>query len=69
MEKPTVENIIDKAIAHEEIAYSFYTDFIDKVRDSASKSTLEFLANEEFKHKAKVEYLYCNAAFCQTDGG
>jgi rubrerythrin len=26
-------------------------------------------ANEELKHKEKVEYLYCNAAFPQTAGG
>lgn len=27
------------------------------------------LAGEELKHKEKVEYLYCNAAFPQTAGG
>jgi hypothetical protein len=26
-------------------------------------------AGEELRHKEKVEYLYCNAAFPQTDGG
>jgi rubrerythrin len=27
------------------------------------------MANEEMKHKEKVEYLYTNAAFPQTAGG
>ena len=27
------------------------------------------MANEEKKHKEKVEYLYSNTAFPQTDGG
>jgi hypothetical protein len=30
---------------------------------------LDRMANEELKHKEKVEYLYSNAAFPQTDGG
>ena len=27
------------------------------------------MANEEKRHKEKVEYLYTNTAFPQTDGG
>ncbi len=27
------------------------------------------MANEEMKHKEKVEYLYANTAFPQTQGG
>jgi rubrerythrin len=27
------------------------------------------MANEELKHKEKVEYLYSNTAFPQTSGG
>jgi hypothetical protein len=27
------------------------------------------MANEEMKHKEKVEYLYTNTAFPQTEGG
>ena len=27
------------------------------------------MANEELKHKEKVEYLYANTAFVQTAGG
>jgi hypothetical protein len=27
------------------------------------------MANQEIKHKEKVEYLYANTAFVQTDGG
>jgi len=27
------------------------------------------MANEEMKHKEKMEYLYTNTAFAQTEGG
>jgi hypothetical protein len=36
----------------------------DAVHDMLHK-----IANEELKHKEKMEYLYANTAFPQTDGG
>jgi len=33
------------------------------------KDLLKRLAGEELPHKEKVEYLYANTAFPQTDGG
>ncbi len=43
--------------AHRELAsYNFYKE-------------LDRMANEELKHKEKVEYLYSNAAFPQLAGG
>jgi rubrerythrin len=33
------------------------------------KNLLKQLAKEELSHKEKVEYLYANTAFPQTDGG
>ena len=33
------------------------------------KKLLSKLAQEELAHKEKAEYLYCNAAFPQTDWG
>jgi rubrerythrin len=37
--------------------------------DGSLKIILLRMANEEKKHKEKVEYLYSNTAFPQTDGG
>ncbi len=37
--------------------------------DSELKTMLSKLANEELKHKEKMEYLYANTAFPQTSGG
>lgn len=37
--------------------------------DGTVKDFLKKLANEELAHKEKVEYLYANTAFPQTDGG
>lgn len=51
-------------------SHQFYTQLADlydpgdTVRDMLLK-----IANEELKHKEKMEYLYSNTAFPQTDGG
>ena len=37
--------------------------------DSNLKEMLLKMANEELKHKEKMEYLYANTAFPQTAGG
>ncbi|MGA7146532.1 MAG: ferritin family protein [Desulfobacterales bacterium] len=51
MDKPLSE-VIDLAIQREEEAYDFYMDIISKLADSSIKDTIEFIANEEKKHKA-----------------
>jgi rubrerythrin len=51
MDKPLSE-VIDLAIQREEEAYDFYMDIISKLEDSSIKDTIEFIANEERKHKA-----------------
>ena len=51
MEK-RVSDILDIAIKREEEAYDFYMDILSKVADASVKSTLEFMAKEEKKHKA-----------------
>ena len=51
-------------------AYKFYSELAmlydtgDAVHDMLHK-----IANEELKHKEKMEDLYANTAFPQTDGG
>jgi len=37
--------------------------------DESVRETIEWIANEELKHKEKMEYLYANTAFPQTAGG
>jgi rubrerythrin len=51
MDKPLSE-IIDLAIQREEKAYDFYMDIIRKLEDPSIKDAIEFIANEEKKHKA-----------------
>ncbi|MGD8293696.1 MAG: ferritin family protein [Desulfobacterales bacterium] len=50
MEK-TIADIIDMAIQREEAAYDFYMDIHGKVEDVSVRDTVEFIANEEIKHK------------------
>lgn len=51
MDKPLSE-VIDLAIQREEEAFDFYMDIISKLEDPSIKGTIEFIANEEKKHKA-----------------
>jgi len=56
--------------AHRELqSYHFYRALADLHPDGEVKTMLLRIANEEMKHKEKVEYLYSNAAFPQTAGG
>jgi rubrerythrin len=56
--------------AHRESrSHQFYTELANMHADSELKTVLIKMANEELKHKEKMEYLYANAAFPQTAGG
>jgi len=56
--------------AHRELqSYHFYRALADLHPDGEAKTMLLRIANEEMKHKEKVEYLYSNTAFPQTAGG
>ena len=56
--------------AHREArSYQFYTELANMHGDSELKTMLLKMANEELKHKEKMEYLYANTAFPQTSGG
>ena len=50
-------------------SHKFYTELADLHTDGEAKSMLQKMANEELKHKEKMEYLYSNTAFPQTSGG
>lgn len=56
--------------AHKELeAYNFYISLSEMHPDGEVKEMLLKMANEELKHKEKVEYLYSNTAYPQTEGG
>lgn len=57
------------AAEREKASYEFYTEFAELQPEGELKRVLLKLAQEELAHKEKAEYLYCNAAFPQTDGG
>jgi rubrerythrin len=56
--------------AHRELnSYNFYQSLAHMHSDGNAKTLFLRMANEEKKHKEKVEYLYSNTAFPQTSGG
>lgn len=50
-------------------SHLFYLELAGLHNDSDLKTMLLKMANEELKHKEKMEYLYSNTAFPQTSGG
>ena len=51
-------------------AHQFYTDLAALYdQNNDVREMLLRIANEELKHKEKMEYLYANTSFPQTDGG
>lgn len=56
--------------SHRELrSYHFYTELAALHPGGEAKTMLLKMANEELKHKEKMEYLYSNTAFPQTAGG
>jgi rubrerythrin len=56
--------------AHRELnSYNFYQSLAQMHSEGNVKTLFLRMANEEKKHKEKVEYLYANTAFPQTSGG
>jgi rubrerythrin len=75
MEKPAVDSQIKSSEAYllaahrEKASHDFYKALAEIHPDGPVKDMLLLMASEEMKHKEKVEYLYSNTAFPQTDGG
>lgn len=76
LEEPEVEEDMARPdifliASHRELrSYRFYSELAMLYDEGeAVRDMLEKIANEELKHKEKMEYLYANAAFPQTDGG
>ena len=56
--------------AHRESrSHQFYSELANMHAENELKTMLAKMANEELKHKEKMEYLYANTAFPQTSGG
>lgn len=52
MKELKLSEVLDKAIQREEEAYLFYMDILEKIEDKSVRETIEWIANEEKKHKA-----------------
>ena len=50
-------------------SYQFYKGLAETQPAGEAREKLLQMANQELKHKEKVEYLYSNTAFPQTSGG
>ncbi len=57
------------AANREKASAEFYGRLAELQPPGALQTMLRAFAGEELRHKEKVEYLYCNAAFPQTAGG
>jgi rubrerythrin len=56
--------------AHRELrSHRFYSELAGQHAAGEARDMLLKMANEELKHKEKMEYLYANTAFPQTSGG
>ncbi len=75
LEKPDpITNMETKDVyllaAHRELnSYNFYKDLAELQPQGDVRVMLMRMSAEELKHKEKVEYLYSNTAFPQTQGG
>jgi rubrerythrin len=74
-EKPDVQKDLKTkdvylvAAGREKNAHNFYKNLAELHPEGAVKEMLLKMAVEELKHKEKMEYLYANTAFPQTEGG
>ncbi|MFZ2957223.1 MAG: ferritin family protein [Candidatus Ozemobacteraceae bacterium] len=68
--KPLTSGDIFLVAAHREAkSTKFYTSLSELHSDPEIKGLFLKMANEELKHKEKMEYLYSNTEFAQTAGG
>jgi len=63
------EDVYLIASHRESRSHQFYTKLANMHDQGDLKDMLLKMANEELKHKEKMEYLYANTAFPQTAGG
>lgn len=63
------EDVFLVASHREKRSHQFYMGLAGMHPTGEVKDILVRMANEELKHKEKMEYLYANTAFPQTSGG
>ena len=63
------EDVFLVAAHREGRSHRFYSELSALHAEGDVREMLLRMANEELKHKEKMEYLYANTAFPQTDGG
>ena len=63
------EDVFFVASHREAKSHKFYTELAEMHPEGETQDMLLKIANEELKHKEKMEYLYANTAFPQTAGG
>jgi rubrerythrin len=68
-ESMSAEDAFLLAAKREQASCAFYGDLSRLHPEGPVKDLLAKMANEELRHKEKVEYLYANTAFPQTSGG
>jgi rubrerythrin len=64
-----LKDIFLLAANREKASHDFYVSLAAAHPEGEIKNLLERLATQELKHKRKVEFLYTEVAFPQTDGG
>ena len=64
-----LKDVFMLAADREKAAHEFYLSLAGIHPDGAVKNLLENLAAQEMSHKHKVEFLFTEVAFPQTDGG
>ena len=65
----SLRDVLGKAIQKEIESQRLYTDLSQKVKDNSARTVFQDLARQELEHKQRVESLYTEVAFPQTDGG
>jgi len=65
----SLRDVLDKAVQKEIESQRLYTDLSQKVKDNSARTVFQDLAAQELEHKQRIESLYTEVAFPQTDGG
>ena len=64
-----IKDVFLLAANHEKESHEFYLALAQIHPDGEVKRLIEGLASQELEHKQRVEFLYTEVAFPQTDGG
>ncbi len=65
----SLRDVLDKAIRKKIESQRLYTGLSQKVKDNSARTVFQDLARQELEHKQRIESLYTEVAFPQTDGG